>query len=251
MDFFWDEFRVIYDQQDEVYSLFLFPQSVEGICDLLEIYALDMITVFDVEQSDHRTIVKSANDSKIESSQINASIIVLSIKDLSRLLTYCGHYEFHMFDIDPNWNEEGIIGQVKTCQEYDWRSRNPILPSLSHSHLYLYSEDDGALTLESYNSLLLKRVFARALRIYGETWLLQTKYHTSPELSEITGDIIEQFWYDKLDLTIATRNTTYNNGRLQIGVSKRVIPKYGYPIDFLIEYDYANQTWAVAKEPAA
>jgi hypothetical protein len=154
-----------------------------------------------------------------------------------------------LFDIDQNCSEEGIIGQVIACREHDWLSRALVLPSLGHSRLLLYCHDDCYLTLESDNSLLLKRVFARTLRIYVGTVLLEEKLQVSPAVSEINVDIVDGFWHDELGLTILREMTTYNNGRLRIDVSKRAF-NFGeggeYPTKFSIEYDLANQMWAVA-----
>lgn len=249
-------FSVKYNQYGEVSSLFLCPQRVVDICDLLETYALKMITVFDVAQASSLkaqtmiplTLVELANETKIEYSQIDVNTIVLSTRDLPRLLSDFYHYDFYLFDINENWNEDEIIDQVITCREYDWRSRASILPSLSHSRLFLYCHDDCYLTLESDTLLLLKRVFARTLRIYAGA-VLEEKFQTPLPLSEITSDIIDDFWHDKLDLTILKEMTTYNNGRLQIGVSKRAFnfrEKGEYPTEFSIEYGVVNQTWVVA-----
>lgn len=249
-------FSVKYSKFGEVSSLFLCPQRVAGVCDLLEADASEMIAVFDVEQAsklDAQTglllpLVELANEAEIEYRQIDISTIVMSTKGLSRLLSDFDHYDFHMFDVGQNWNEEEIIEQVITCREHDWCSRAPILSSLSHSNLFLYCHDDCYLTLESYNSLLLKRVFARTLRIYAGT-VLAEKLQTLPALSEVASDIIDDFWHDNLDLTILRGLTKYNNDRLQIGVSKRefTFVKGGeYFTDFLIEYDIANQTWTVS-----
>ena len=248
-------FSVKYSKFGEVSSLFLCPQRVVGVCDLLEADASEMIAVFDVEQAsklDAQTgfllpLVELANEAEIEYRQIDISTVVMSTKGLSRLLSDFDHYDFHMFDVGLNWNEEEIIDQVITCREYDWCSRAPILSSLSHSNLFLYCHDDCYLTLESYNSLLLKRVFARTLRTYAVT-VLAEKIRTPPVLSEVASDIIDDFWHDNLDLTILRGLTTYTNDRLQIGVSKRAfnfVERGEYSAEFSIEYDIANQTWAV------
>lgn len=243
-------FSVEFNQQDKVSSLFLCPQRVEDICDLLETYALKMITVFDVESSSDLTIVERAKEVKIEFSQIDLSTIVISLRDLYRLLSGFNHYDIHLFDIDPEWNEEEIISQVLTCREYDWHSHIPILPSLRYSRSFLYCHDNCYLTLESYNLLFLRRVFARALRIYAGTVFLEEKLQMPHVLSEISNDIIDNIWNNKLDLTILRDKTTYDHGKLHIGVSKRAFTfreRSKYPIEFLIEYDVANQTWTIIK----
>jgi len=270
-------FSVNLTQEGEVSLLSLCPLRVIDICDLLEEFASEKVAVFDiVSYGESKTLGESASDCKIQFDQIDSSTIVIATKDLSCLLSEVDHYEFHLFDLNPSCSEVEIIGQIIDCRDYILTDP-PVLASLRCSNVYLECYDGHDIFLESNNPILLKRIIARNLQIYAGTILSYEKFGTPPAVpdnlldnltdflrtyqnyeeivlsdlpavTEIPNDIMDNFWIDKLDLTILRPGTTYNNGRLRIGVSKQAYnwrEEREYPTDFYIVYDVSNLSWAV------
>lgn len=270
-------FSVELNQEGEVSRLLIDPLRVVDICDLLEEFASEKVAVFDIVSiGEDMTLVESASVCNIQFDQIDSSTIVIATKDLSNLLSEIHHYQFHLFDLSPSCSEVEIIGQVINCRDHELNDP-PVLASLGCSNVHLECYDGHQIFLESNNPIFLKRVFARTLQIYVGTILSYEKFGTPPvppnnlrdnlmdflrtyqtyeetvlsdlpAVTEIPNDIMDNFWIDKLDLTILRPGTTYNNGRLRIGVSKQAYnwrEEREYPTDFYIVYDVSNLSWAV------
>jgi hypothetical protein len=248
-------FSVKYRQPDGIASLFICPQRLIDLCDVLEVAALDRVVVFDVGQASvfneqtqmPLTIEALAADAGVECHPLDSTAIVLHKRDLFRLLDGFSHYEFLLFDVGPDWREEQLISQVLVCREHDWGSAAPVLSALSHSRLFLASHDDCYLTLQAAEAGLPQWVMARTLQIYAGTVLRQGRPGSRVEV-EPPSDLVVGLWQAEFDLTILREMTVCENGQLQIGVSRRAY-RFGeageYPVDFSIIYDVA-QGWTVA-----
>lgn len=249
-------FSIESKQKGQVSSIFICPQRVIDLCDLIAEYAFEKLIVFDVghvavaetQTMTLLTLAELVSRADIDHTIVDSNTILLSRKDLGSFLSHFSHYDFRAFDINSDWSEEQIIGQVITVQEHNWHSRLPqLLSLLNHSSLFIDCHDDCYLILESHNSSLIKRVFARALQIYVGTVLVED-FRVLPPQSEITTDNIDALWSDTVSLTILRDMTTYQGDKLIVGVAKRTFSfaeSAEYPIEFNIEYDLVSQKWAV------
>ncbi len=254
--FFPFSFRL--SQKASVVSVFVCPQRIVDLCDLIEQHTLDCLVVFDVghtELSELTGKIKSLEDlatkSKIPFSAVNSETIVLRKQYLLPLLSTFRHFDLYLFDIGNDWNEVQVTGQVLACREHDQQSHEAVLSTLSASQFFLYGHDDCYLTVETYEASAAKQIFARTLQIYAGT-ILDQENMPAFNVPEIPRDMLDAFWRDNLETSILRQATEIRDDRLEIGVSRQPFA-FGeiieYPLEFWIVYNVQNQTWLVETKP--
>jgi len=244
-------FSLKVSQKDEVSSIYIWPQMVIEISNLIKNYALDNLVIFGEHDEfiEHHLLEDLASDGEIPFSAIDSETIVLSKDYLLPFLRSTPYLQdIRIFDIKNGWDEYQVISQVLAYREHDWRNLGALLPKLAESQLFLENDESRFQHIESNSTDVSKYVFVTALQTYTSIFLANSgKYLAKP--SGFPQDLLNMFWKGSFCLTILKELTEIEGDYLIIGVSEQFYSGRDelvkYTPEFRIMYDIQEQKWLV------
>jgi hypothetical protein len=241
-----------FHQVENAFALYIYPQRVIDICDILDEFGFSTLIVFGV---DHFTFSDSAkkplslsevaNNEKIIHQAIDTETISIKIDGFRGLFTNLDHYNLHAFDVRPIWQEETVIENVIAIKEHKWPKDKLLLSKLSGANLYIDSHDDCYIYLEALNSDFLKRVVSRTIQSFAGT-ILDQEFNLMDSIHEIPTTLINTLLIETPIITILRENSSYLDNELKIGISRKKFSLRNptiYPIDGVITYDPFTEKW--------
>jgi hypothetical protein len=271
-----------YAPTDGVFSIFLHPQRLIDIADILG--RPGRLAIFGVEHSatgsgadEPPTLPQIAKERGVVCRAVAGDVLLIAASDLAELLASLPHHSFRAFHVPAAVSDDAIIAGVRAYDAHASSAEHRLLPELLGATLFINSHDDCYLYIEARDAAPLKETLARALQIYAGTMLLEgegapqfpvagfadfdavvawaqacqpaAESKRSIEVADVGDAVVDALWPSEGGVSFPRRATERTPaGLLRIGVSPVA---YGlreprdYPITRTLTYDPASGVWAI------
>jgi len=196
-----------------VASMDICALRVEDISDLIGEYAQQTYIVYDVDNpvmhgpATHRLLEfdEIVSELNVSCRIYGPRVIAISEKEFDGFAKNLPHYNFNMFDLRSEPNDEAMASLYRFVTDYDFEE--PMLNRVSEARLFLHSHDDCYMYVEARDESFLKSVFARTLWIYCRTVTRSRFGRTREDIPKPPLPFVETIFPLNSAMTILRKNT--------------------------------------------